>query len=109
MRLIDADALMERFAEMQQVKPDESGREYACNFRSMGGEPSAEWYTIEDAVENAPTIDAVPVIHSEWVYNDGDYVPYCKNCLMPSDTETKYCASCGAKMNGETDERKEDY
>ena len=38
--------------------------------------------------------------HSRWVYNEGDYVPYCENCLMPSDTETKYCASCGAIMDG---------
>ena len=43
------------------------------------------------------------VVHSRWVYNEGDYVPYCENCLMPSDTETKYCASCGAIMDGEQD------
>lgn len=61
-RLIDAGALMERFAEMQKVKPDKDGREYACNFIDMGGEPSAEWFTVEDAVENAPTVDAVPVV-----------------------------------------------
>lgn len=63
-RLIDANALMERFAEMQKVKPDKDGREYACNFLNMGGEPSAEWFAVEDAVENAPTVDAVPV---EWI------------------------------------------
>ena len=62
MRLIDADALMEHFAGLQKVKPDKNGREYSCNFRSSGGEQAAEWYTIEDAVEIAPTIDAVPVV-----------------------------------------------
>lgn len=62
MRMIDADALLAHFAEMQRVEPDERGREYSCNFRSSGGEQAAEWYTIEDAVENAPTIDAVPVV-----------------------------------------------
>lgn len=61
-RYIDADALIERFAEMQRVKPDKDGREYACNFRNMGGEPSVEWFAVEDAVENAPTVDAVPVV-----------------------------------------------
>ena len=54
-RLIDADALMERFVEMQKVGGTD-GTEYACNFLSAGQEPSAEWYTIEDAVDNAPTI-----------------------------------------------------
>lgn len=44
------------------------------------------------------------VVHSRWVYNEGDYVPYCENCLMPSDTETKYCSSCGAIMDSETED-----
>lgn len=73
-RLIDANALMERFAEMQKVKPDEDGQEYACNFRNMGGEPSTEWFAVEDAVENAPTVDAVAVVR-------------CKDC--------KYCYAEG--------------
>lgn len=34
----------------------------------------------------------------EWVYNDGDYIPYCSICGMPQDTETPYCHFCGAKM-----------
>lgn len=73
-RLIDANALMERFAEMQKVKPDEDGQEYACNFRNIGGEPSTEWFAVEDAVENAPTVDAVPVVRC------GE----CKHFIEPS-------------------------
>lgn len=49
------------------------------------------------------TVEIVPLVHSRWVYNEGDYVPYCENCLMPSDTETKYCSSCGAIMDGKED------
>lgn len=59
---------------MQKVKPDKDGQEYACNFLNMGGEPSAEWFAVEDAVENAPTVDAVPVVR-------------CKDC--------KYCYAEG--------------
>ena len=130
-RLIDADALMERFAEMQRVEPDERGRGYSCNFRSSGGEQAAEWYTIEDAVENAPTIDAVPVVHGEWTidgmneyelsYGCIGYEPRyrCSRCgittesylrtekpIMPEDADfPNYCPNCGAKMKGEENER----
>ena len=34
----------------------------------------------------------------KWLYNDGDYIPYCSECLMPQDIECNYCPSCGAKM-----------
>ena len=38
--------------------------------------------------------------HGEWVYNEGDNIPYCSICGMPQDTETTYCHSCGTKMGG---------
>lgn len=58
MRLIDADALKQHFADMQKYE------RCACNFVDDGGEPATEWYCVEDALENAPTIDAIPV---EWL------------------------------------------
>lgn len=39
----------------------------------------------------------------KWVYNDGDYIPYCSICGMPQDTETPYCHFCGAKMEAQDD------
>lgn len=93
-RLIDANALMERFAEMQKVKPDEDGREYACNFQNMGGEPSTEWFAVEDAVENAPNVDAVPVCRcKECKYIresvDGLFKSgyFCERCHITSDMD----------------------
>ena len=58
MRLIDADAPQEHFTDMQHYE------RCACNFTDDGGEPATEWYCVEDALENAPTIDAIPV---EWL------------------------------------------
>ena len=58
MRLIDKDALQQHFADMQKYE------RCACNFVDDGGEPATEWYCVEDALDNAPTIDAIPV---EWL------------------------------------------
>ncbi len=60
MRLIDGDALQQHFTDMQKYE------RCACNFVDEGGEPATEWYCVEDALENAPTIDAIPV---EWLKN----------------------------------------
>lgn len=59
-RLIDADALQQHFTDMQRYE------RCACNFTDDGGEPATEWYCVEDVLENAPTIDAIPV---EWIEN----------------------------------------
>ena len=51
---------------------------------------------------NVPDADVVPVIHSEWLINCDGYYPYCKNCGNEPDhgKMNKYCAFCGAKMDG---------
>lgn len=58
MRLVDADALQQHFTDMQHYE------RCACHFVDDGGFPATEWYCVEDALENAPTIDAIPV---EWL------------------------------------------
>ena len=85
MRLIDADALIDR-----QFKNDIS---YNA-FRAL--------------VQRQPTIDAVPVIHGEWVtkhfYTEGNGVdiPFCTACKKPNrfPQKTPFCPNCGAKMDG---------
>lgn len=63
-------------------------------------------------IENAPTIDAVPVVHSSWGYRayrgdaritvSGEVV--CRKCHAPffriRGHWFKYCPNCGAKMDG---------
>ena len=67
---------------------------------------------IYDKLNELPTVDAVEVVHGEWIrkeYNSD--CPYyrmeCSNCggRMPRDQMTKeyysdYCQNCGAKMDG---------
>ena len=84
MRLIDADNLNARL--------------------SRNGTP---YYTVPD-IENAPTVDAVPVVRGRWEQDaDGDW--YCTNCdeaVAICDSgknrtyHKPYCPNCGAKMDG---------
>ena len=57
--------------------------------------------------KNAPTVDAVPVVHGRWVedgYNNEKAV--CSECGEPCGTyvmgkpRDKYCKWCGARMDG---------
>lgn len=67
------------------------------------------------AAKCAPTIDAEPVRHGEWIlnpcnlYNDATWV--CSVCGnewglidgTPLDNQMNYCPKCGARMDGGTD------
>ena len=54
-RLIDADALMNEFKILQSGR-EIFGMELDSSFLSSGQELSTEWYCVEDAIEDAPTI-----------------------------------------------------
>lgn len=98
MRLIDADALKKKAYPF----PCAIGAEYAVTIRAIG---------------EAPTIDAVPVVHAKWVENDlfehrctncGNRIPFYHCYSDESDDEwdeeidlTKFCPNCGAMMDAE--------
>ena len=55
-------------------------------------------------IGNAPTVDAVEVVHGGWVFGTANHREYmkCSVCLK-SQTPTgvfTYCPNCGAKMDG---------
>lgn len=64
------------------------------------------------ALWNVPAADVAPVVHARWVriYENGEPAieqhqtgVCCSKCMkMPKDkfTESDYCSSCGAKMDG---------
>lgn len=63
------------------------------------------WFTpygVKALIEEIPATDVVPVRHGKWVYNPGDNIPYCSECMMPQDSECNYCPSCGADMREES-------
>ena len=98
MRLIDADAL--NYVRVRIAHDDGTIGGYNAVV------PSSE-------IKNAPTVDAVPVIHGHWIYgNDFHwYTASCNKCGYQRRTDIKadrwnqwnYCPNCGAKMDGEAD------
>ena len=91
-RLIDANALW----ELMRTYDDYQGAKEAHDLELIHRD------SILFAIENAPTVDAVPVVHGEWkmgIDANGDPVTYCSNCKMPNYVQTNYCPDCGAKMN----------
>ena len=103
MRLIDADKLERNIMSM----PDDDIDEDSC-------------YNVINVLDREPTIDAVPVVHGEWIW-DIDGMDWgigswkCKNCHARPNTYwqcdstinpltfagSSYCPNCGAKMDGE--------
>ena len=82
MRLIDADALKESYVEAIEYR-DEVVSVYA--------------------IDNAPTIEAMPVRHGVWRFG-GDNVVECSNCgetYFSNVSPRNYCSNCGAKMDGD--------
>ena len=80
MRLIDADELM-RGVEKAENSMEYHGQEFSYSFLSSGQEISTEWYFVEELIENAPTIDAVPVVRCK----------DCKNCQLDDVFHDYWC------------------
>ena len=120
MRLIDADALGIKEAEK------EAYNEFVEHSKKYGNTSSQRHFYLKgrsdgliDAsgiIKFAPTIDAIPVVHSWWevIEHNNSLIPCvgykCHNCgskYARLDTEKKeynYCPDCGACM----DRRRED-
>lgn len=91
-RLIDADALE---SEMYFKSDLDDGRSH--------WDDSGLWIQyqmFEEAIKNAPTVDAVPVRHGKWKVTPV-YIK-CSECgesfmLIPQN----YCPNCGSRMDAE--------
>lgn len=101
MRLTDADALIVSLAK---------GRSALVNNRVPKGElcriDEAIWTVVE-----APTIEAVPVVHGEWIKKSSELtetLALCSKCSYPVAFwhKTNYCPNCGAKMDKEVQDAK---
>ena len=93
MRLIDADALIQKRNHAKAYAPD--------------------MYVIgQGYVMDAPTISAVPVVRGKWGFRSnghnitriGDYEEWheCSVCKLSADYPSSYCPNCGAKMEDES-------
>ena len=56
-------------------------------------------------ISEAPTVDAVPVVHGRWIFHD-DGSGTCNQCgirqsaIWDYDNSQNFCGHCGAKMDG---------
>ena len=104
MRLIDADDLIKTFEALAMM----SGQ-YADSFTNQAGIRSMEIDRAMDYVDNAKTIDVVPVIHAHWIESrakSGNAHYTCSHCGKEvsypyANNRWKYCIECGAKMDEE--------
>lgn len=97
MRLIDADALHKSLEEVYE-HPDSMIRD------------SAWWFF--GKLEDAPTVDAAPVVHGRWVMDGRDHC-HCSECKNGRNIKTQigwnYCPNCGTKMDLLEDGQKEEH
>ena len=104
-RLIDADA-------PKEVIEDHVTSVSCCaTVEQARGKTAFKHECLED-IDNAPTVDAVPVVHGKWeekTYEMDVYgqkvttvTYYCTICgAEHAYGRENYCPNCGAKMDGE--------
>ena len=115
-RPIDANALLDFISDERKEAADNKnhekmrGNDYEMHFWS-GALLQARW--IRQYVNEAPTIDAVPVVHGRWILESkGNFSPggfeieeKCSECgryvyRYEGQPQDNYCPNCGAKMDG---------
>ena len=105
-RLIDANELYAKIGKMaREPRYQHDGEDYYVGIADASG-----------AVYEAPTVDAVEVVHGRWIYHecvsshDGAISGYsCSECnsfvneeIFDMDEFHKdFCGHCGAKMDGD--------
>ena len=103
-RLIDANALRKRMFSYYSCVDENSSKEYYKGETLMSYEVAD---MIEDCIDNAPTVDAVEVVHGRWIaVPSSDMMTgkayKCSECnkMRYGSFMPNYCQICGAKMDG---------
>ena len=61
-------------------------------------------------LNKVPTADVAPVRHGHWVKEKPDVLIHwhcsvCKNCYYLEEPNANYCPNCGAKMDGDSNDK----
>lgn len=100
MRLIDADILDKALTSLR----------FTADGKLAHWGDRKEWCLhgseIETLIANAPTVEAEPIRHGEWLDSNAMYdIWRCSVCRESIDMEErpayKYCPHCGARMQGD--------
>lgn len=104
-RLIDADALLDTLREsLDGLHGIYEGLQFLDEKKICGAQISC-FHEIILRVKEAPTIDAEPVRHGQWILVLADKrgrggVYNCTACNGCRPIKSAYCPDCGAKMDG---------
>lgn len=110
MRLIDADELLNKTAELEAV-----ALEQVAKSEPLADMHPSEWHRWTGILQertafkfdlmDAPTIDAEPIRRGHWEHGEDVFGMYCQcsECgnQYYGSYEFKYCPNCGAKMDEE--------
>ena len=104
-RLIDANELEAHFHETKMIEIFPYWKELSFKTQSELVRFGKE---IKKMIQNAPTVDAVEVVHARNLRADSPSLFECSECgwsdcdTYTGDTaEYNYCPNCGAKMDGD--------
>lgn len=112
MRLIDADVLLNKIAELEAVALEQEAKS-----EPLADIAPSKWHRWSGVLQertafkydlmDAPTIEAEPIRHGRWIYKEyrttkddaiGFYL--CSECGRANwIKEDNYCPNCGAKMD----------
>ena len=109
-RLIDANALTDVVEHIDWYHISLQGT-LAKGANSQLHTPLYKADDIYKAIGNAPTVDAVEVVHGRWEphprHPGFDRCSICHDCIVADDwadgIKWRYCPQCGAKMDGDED------
>lgn len=90
MRLIDADALIDKWNKLlSKMIP------------TADGAHPVDFGIIITEISKQPTIESAPVVHGEWIMKDKNGNGVCSNCNRQDkiDSLATHCRYCGAKMD----------
>ena len=85
---------------------DPAKKEYYLGYSSYFIGNVFGWLSECFEIVDAPTVDAVEVVHGRWELYPSDRSIRCTNCkmefsLMHMSYTRNYCPNCGAKMDGD--------
>ena len=80
----------------------------ALKVKGFADHDTGEGIVFVQDIDEAPTVDAVEVVHGRWKYYHKQNKAVCTNCSFERDLDVNFgraisCPNCGADMRGETE------
>lgn len=100
--------LMKKYIDAENAKSAIATYHTELKPRSISRLTDAVIADVLDIIDELPAVDAEPVRHGEWIYQDGE-IMLCKTCSLcrceSFDLDgAEYCPYCGAKMDLEDEQ-----